>query len=418
MTPNDLEKNKDRLASLSQRQREVLRLVCGGEEYQAIADQLTVTENTVKSHMKQVYIKLGLSEISSKALRSKMLREVYCPLLAGPALPPPKPDAEKVKSVPQEVGAKVEEMIEEDRRALVVWRPNPIEPVLPRSVAFPGTSKPVQPRPRRWQGFVAGIILGGLLATVSLVVVVLFAAPWFLSRINSPATPPVQIPIVKETVVVTATPDAELSSPTAEVQTVVVVVTSTPPPATAAPTDTPLPTATPTMAVLLPFEDNFDNNSRAEWQPSVTKGEWRTVGQKYTVTNSANAWAYSLIGDPNWSNYSIEFNYELGSGTTAVLVRVSNAKELGLAFFFSSSIISWNVLVDGSWKPIAQKVGLLCPYTGRALIEVTGTTFSGTCDGQFYLTATDESTTTGYVGLGIFCYADVNCANVDNFVVK
>lgn len=57
---------------LSEREEEVLRLLCAGENYKTIADQLFVSANTVKAHIKHIYSKLHVrnrAEAVSKAHR-------------------------------------------------------------------------------------------------------------------------------------------------------------------------------------------------------------------------------------------------------------------------------------------------------------------------------------------------------------
>lgn len=57
---------------LSEREAEVLQLLCAGENYKTIADQLFVSANTVKAHIKHIYAKLHVrnrAEAVSKATR-------------------------------------------------------------------------------------------------------------------------------------------------------------------------------------------------------------------------------------------------------------------------------------------------------------------------------------------------------------
>ena len=49
----------ERLAALSDRQREIVHLVCDGLSNKAVADELGVSEGTIKCHLHAVYEKLG-----------------------------------------------------------------------------------------------------------------------------------------------------------------------------------------------------------------------------------------------------------------------------------------------------------------------------------------------------------------------
>ena len=86
----------ERLATLTEHQRAVLALRCPGLPYEGmlyrdIADQLGITENTVKTHMGTIYQKLGLDSLSHSR-RIKALSETFCPLLNEGSLPVADPD--------------------------------------------------------------------------------------------------------------------------------------------------------------------------------------------------------------------------------------------------------------------------------------------------------------------------------------
>jgi DNA-binding NarL/FixJ family response regulator len=55
----------ERLASLSPREQEVLRLMAEGRSNQAIADRLSVSEGTVEKHVTNIFGKLGLEDSQS-----------------------------------------------------------------------------------------------------------------------------------------------------------------------------------------------------------------------------------------------------------------------------------------------------------------------------------------------------------------
>ncbi|RMG72893.1 MAG: DNA-binding response regulator [Bacteroidetes bacterium] len=61
---------------LSERETEVLALLCKGENYRSVADALFVSTNTVKAHIKSIYQKLQVNtraEAVSQALRDKLI---------------------------------------------------------------------------------------------------------------------------------------------------------------------------------------------------------------------------------------------------------------------------------------------------------------------------------------------------------
>jgi ATP/maltotriose-dependent transcriptional regulator MalT len=54
------EDNADRVAFLSERERQVVALVCKGLSNKTIARTLNVSEGTIKSHLHKVFQKLGV----------------------------------------------------------------------------------------------------------------------------------------------------------------------------------------------------------------------------------------------------------------------------------------------------------------------------------------------------------------------
>jgi len=60
-------------APLSPRERDVLRLVAGGRANRDIAAALTITENTVKWHVKNIFAKLGVANRTSAVLAARAL---------------------------------------------------------------------------------------------------------------------------------------------------------------------------------------------------------------------------------------------------------------------------------------------------------------------------------------------------------
>ncbi len=63
---------------LSERETEVLSLLCKGENYRTIAQQLFISTNTVKAHIKNIYKKLQVNtraEAVATALQKKIIKD-------------------------------------------------------------------------------------------------------------------------------------------------------------------------------------------------------------------------------------------------------------------------------------------------------------------------------------------------------
>ena len=66
-----------RETNLSARELEILKLLCDGENYSAIAEHLFISKNTVKGHIKSIYKKLHVNnraEAVLKAHKSRLIR--------------------------------------------------------------------------------------------------------------------------------------------------------------------------------------------------------------------------------------------------------------------------------------------------------------------------------------------------------
>ncbi len=63
--------------SLSERETDVLKLLCEGENYRTIAEKLFNSSNTVKAHIKKIYSKLHVhtrAEAVAKAIQNKIIK--------------------------------------------------------------------------------------------------------------------------------------------------------------------------------------------------------------------------------------------------------------------------------------------------------------------------------------------------------
>ena len=62
--------------NLSAREKDVLQLLVTGQSYKMIADELCITYDTVRAHMKKIYEKLhvnSMTEVVAKALKEKLV---------------------------------------------------------------------------------------------------------------------------------------------------------------------------------------------------------------------------------------------------------------------------------------------------------------------------------------------------------
>ena len=69
-------KDDNKELELSSREKEVINLLAGGNNYQQIADQLFISVDTVRHHIKNIYKKLHVhtqSEAVAKAIRKKII---------------------------------------------------------------------------------------------------------------------------------------------------------------------------------------------------------------------------------------------------------------------------------------------------------------------------------------------------------
>lgn len=224
------------LATLTERQHEVLSLVCSGLDYKAIGGELFIAESTVKAHMGNIYQKLGLNVLPSSQ-RTKMLFGEYCQLLKDAPL-----DLEGLgeEIEPEPVPESIEKMVDEDEKAMVLWQPKDLQEIEPIHIS------PVPYKPKRMRWLLLGAILGvGLVGGILLIFRNLFGFEGNpIEQGSSTAVEQVAQPPVQVTVLVTTTPDLNQPSPTPVVEEVFIIVT---------PTSLPTPTAlynTPADSVL------------------------------------------------------------------------------------------------------------------------------------------------------------------------
>ena len=178
--------SKDRFFTLTDREKEVLHLVCQHKSYQEIADQLFIGKTTVKKHMFNIYNKLELHDLK-KNERILSIYNIFCPMFSEvddteeieikDPIPEPEPflpDEEEIIDVspepepislegkeiivitpePEPLSPEEEEIIDGDEMALIMYTPEP---------KYRGEEKMKPKKKRGCLKFVFVLILGVLL---------------------------------------------------------------------------------------------------------------------------------------------------------------------------------------------------------------------------------------------------------------
>jgi hypothetical protein len=207
--------------ALTDRQKQVLGMFCKGSSHKEIGKKLFISENTVKTHMGNIYKNLDLIELEPQK-RKATIFEVYSPILKkSPSAPVIVEKEEELEPVSPEV----ERMVEEDENAFVHL-----------NSSKDNEEDAVRNPPNRRSGCTWALI--GIILGAGLIAVLFFSLGGNIPGFNIPGMP--------------LEPTEELISPTeppaASPTPVVIVVTATPLPAseTPLPTDTPSPTLIPT----------------------------------------------------------------------------------------------------------------------------------------------------------------------------
>jgi DNA-binding CsgD family transcriptional regulator len=323
-----------KLSSLTPRQREVLRLFCDGFSYRQIADQHVVSENTIKAHMGNIYVKLGLDMLPA-AQRRRALHQVFCPALERLEQ---QPEAFVKTEEPEELGllpVVVWDMVEEDERAIIPMPPREIIEIKTRS-----SETNIRPSKLRWFlfGLFAGILItGGILY-----------AGWRVYRRFVPV-----VAIVRDTPLAPVTTSAAEDNPLAQTtQPAIntpsdndnVFVSESPSPEALTPEFPPPP------QVSILFQDNFDGGLSPYWQvitgsPVIVNG---------MLTADQDTWL--AVGDASWTDYVIEFNADAADcwfswSYNTLAARFVNSSSM-IAWRWADCESYWYVVENGSWNEV------------------------------------------------------------------
>lgn len=419
-----------KLRLLSKREREVLKLFCEGYEYKPIGETFFISENTVKTHMGHIYIKLGLIHLPSSA-RKMIIHQTYCKAIHDMELVqnveeqeefvPLEPESKEPEPVPDDVL----EMVNNDERALVVVEPEVIEipenddeqpyrPYPPKTINIQENPKKDKGKKkhRTWQWILFFIV------TSLLVFGGIQVYSWARGFLNDVVVPmvdqdtPEVIPTVEY---VQPTPQPAII-PTEEA---VIVPTNTliPP--------TPIPTRTPAPKISLTFNDDFSQGFNSVWD--LQFADWIITNGKASIIQTEDlSTGWAIINDPTLNNYRLKVHVNtphLGSGAqgeTYILVRYdqNREKQLLLDLSYPTSVywgLAWGLqdFID----PITDAKKYDFPASADIVIEANGNTFTAWVAGQMVGSISISGYEHGGVGLGIFCtYTD--CPTLSDFVLE
>lgn len=284
-----------KLATLSNRQRAVLRLRCQGMDYRSIGRELNIKVGTVKSTMAAVYIKLGLEWVANSE-RHKVLFQEACPALESEALPEPPPESKQESHPPK----RVMKMVEADERALMV-------------VETGSLVAPVRSVTRRAFPLVALVRMLGIILVIALGVFGALAAYRSLFGGDLPELAQAQ-PGEPPAASSTPRPAQQQPQPTSQKATQRPTNTARPantprPTSTSRPTNTPRPqpTATPVgmMDIMVQVDGEETDMKDSERGPASTSswiasGVYLQDGDRLTITYESGEWWIGYLQDDTW----------------------------------------------------------------------------------------------------------------------
>jgi hypothetical protein len=116
---------ENRFLLLTDREKEVFRLVCQHKSYQQIADELFIGKSTVKTHMHNVYTKLGIDDLE-RDKRILKIHQVFSPLFKKKSETKRETRALQVIDLtpePEPLAPEKEKIIDGDESALITYSP-------------------------------------------------------------------------------------------------------------------------------------------------------------------------------------------------------------------------------------------------------------------------------------------------------
>ncbi len=336
MSPED---SSLKLYSLTSRQREILQLFCEGNNYKQIAETLVISENTVKSHMGHIYVKLGLDMLDD-AQRKKTLHQGFCAALGAIDVAPPKPDEPKeLAPIPEYVW----KMVEEDEKAIMIRPSTQIIDITPK----PDPKQKPKPT-KRFRWFLFGVVVGMILMAI----VVYYS--WKANLLLSPESEIPAITTENQNPITTVEQSVNPETDVTQIQNQPAITENqiTEESEVIKTEAAILPSPTPMYKVL--FEDNFDMGLSPLWQiisgkPSIVNG---------ALTTDSEIWL--MAGDDSWVNYIVEYETKIEhcfiSRAYNILGLYAKDPSNMVAFKYADCEGEWHTVTNGTDKAIPNAV--------------------------------------------------------------
>ena len=325
----------EKIKRLTPREIEVLRLVCEHFTYREISKKLWISVSTIKTHMGNIYIKLGLDQLPRRA-RIFALGDVYCKALRDIDFIQDKDlgrENEGKEIIPSPISNDLMKKVEEDDGGpIMVLEGKGLEPY-----PLPNEEPPYKPVRRKPNPVMMGFMV---IAIIS----ILFTGYSIFNRFFG--TPPAQSESTPEKLA--QSDDMEIN-PT-DVQPEPVAVAQSNPTDTVQPT--PKATVRPKPATL--FEDNFEQGLSDEWE--VISGNPIVINGML----SADQDTWLVVGDPNWTNYSVEYNAESFYDWFTDEYNITSIRMFDIDNFYAYRWLrdqgSWFVVQGGKWNEVPNSL--------------------------------------------------------------